>query len=496
WGVYSGLWTLRTRYGVSGDPPLPDIPIARATPPPGARVTAAAVAVAPQYAGPLEGILLAPFTTLTATLQARWPSTAWNTFESTALSASGAALYDASGFLLGTGAVQAAPVHSTTVAIVHGAPLQVALAGTGTASFYAPALAGLGVGGDWITYTAQLSAAEAYTLTLFDAIVTLNGGSTYTGDFFLVVTGTASIMGSGHTAVPNFAGSAALQVQEARVVVGPAAGTFRAGGQPVDVSGGLALAGYTGPLTVTEATSATDRIELAGDASFFTLRLDPASSTTDPNTPVTFRALVAANFADTYTVTAAVPEGWGIAIGKTGRITATPPLGAAPGDYAVRVTARSAAYPGLSLSAVHTVTTTPYQGMALDEDILHGSGPGNFGWLTWTGDRSEGALARSLTPPGDSYTYIDPDDPSDHVVSVGDWGRGRPGVADSRAIREALDALMTRIVIVPVWDEATGQGANARYRVVGFAWVQLTAYHLPGRDRISAVFWGWAGCGP
>jgi len=130
------------------------------------------------------------------------------------------------------------------------------------------------------------------------------------------------------------------------------------------------------------------------------------------------------------------------------------------------------------------------------EDTLNGSGPGNFGWLTWTGGQGEEVLARSLTPPGDSETYINPNDPQDHVVSLGDWVRGRPGVANSQAIREALDALMTQVVVVPVWDEATGQGANLRYRMVGFAWVQITDYHLAGRDRISAIFWGLAECGP
>ena len=37
-------------------------------------------------------------------------------------------------------------------------------------------------------------------------------------------------------------------------------------------------------------------------------------------------------------------------------------------------------------------------------NIYDGSAPGNFGWLTWTGDPSVPALVRSLTPPGDSYT--------------------------------------------------------------------------------------------
>lgn len=131
------------------------------------------------------------------------------------------------------------------------------------------------------------------------------------------------------------------------------------------------------------------------------------------------------------------------------------------------------------------------------KDILNGTRPGNFGWLTWTGDQSINALVRSLTPPGDSYTYINPDDPQDHTVSPGDWVYGRPGVADSRRVRAALDALKPLVITVPVWDQATGHPLNRlRYRVVGFAQIQIADYHLPGQNRISAFFWGWMECEP
>ncbi len=56
---------------------------------------------------------------------------------------------------------------------------------------------------------------------------------------------------------------------------------------------------------------------------------------------------------------------------------------------------------------------------------------GNFGLLTWTGSPGEEALVTSLTPPGDSETYVNPDDPADHEVSVGDWIHGKPGVSNS-----------------------------------------------------------------
>ena len=59
-------------------------------------------------------------------------------------------------------------------------------------------------------------------------------------------------------------------------------------------------------------------------------------------------------------------------------------------------------------------------------DILNGVGPGNFGWLTWAGSPSEKALVTSLTPPGDSQTYVNPENADDHEVNIGDTVKGRP----------------------------------------------------------------------
>lgn len=124
-------------------------------------------------------------------------------------------------------------------------------------------------------------------------------------------------------------------------------------------------------------------------------------------------------------------------------------------------------------------------------DIFFGGGPGNFGWLSWTGESSSTTLATSLTPPGDSDTYVNPNDPSDHEVSLGDWIDGRPGLQNSQAVRDALDLLVGSPILIPVWDTATGSGNNALYHVTGFALVQITGYELTSNvNRISAVYLG------
>lgn len=125
---------------------------------------------------------------------------------------------------------------------------------------------------------------------------------------------------------------------------------------------------------------------------------------------------------------------------------------------------------------------------AIVRDIHNGVQPGNFGWLTWTGDGGTQVLTVSLTPPGNSFTYINPVDPADGVVSVGDWVIGRPGVDDSSEVRAALDNLKGLEIIVPTWDAVAGTGSNSAYHVSGFALIQILDYRLPKTDRITARY--------
>lgn len=125
-------------------------------------------------------------------------------------------------------------------------------------------------------------------------------------------------------------------------------------------------------------------------------------------------------------------------------------------------------------------------------NVLCGNGSGNFGWLSWDGDGSAPRLATSLAVPGDSGTFTNPYDANDHQIDAGDWIWGNTGISNSSAVRTRLDYMIANNVMinVPVWDTATGSGANARYHTVAFARLRLTAYHLPGTNSISAVYQG------
>jgi hypothetical protein len=140
-----------------------------------------------------------------------------------------------------------------------------------------------------------------------------------------------------------------------------------------------------------------------------------------------------------------------------------------------------------------TINEAPY----VVRESTYGTADGNFGWLSWNGDLLTTTLVLSLTPPWSSIPYTNPDDPTDHTVSVGDWIIGRPEVSSSQAIRDALDHLDENgyIVTVPVWNQAINQGGSLRYRVSGFAWVYgIEEYSVDHPNHIALRYWGPATC--
>jgi hypothetical protein len=144
--------------------------------------------------------------------------------------------------------------------------------------------------------------------------------------------------------------------------------------------------------------------------------------------------------------------------------------------------------------ALHMDSLTGVPVGGIIPDIYNGAQPGNFGWLTWAGSPSEPTLVTSLTPPGNSSTYINPLSRNDHTVSVGDWVQGKPGVTNSDKVRKALNTLKQIDIVVPVWDRVRGRGNTSLYQVAGFARVRITDYHLPKQNRITARFLGFVDC--
>jgi len=147
-------------------------------------------------------------------------------------------------------------------------------------------------------------------------------------------------------------------------------------------------------------------------------------------------------------------------------------------------------YGGLYPIAVYTQT---FRTDGTLYDMYVGAQPGNFGWLSWNGTMSEGYLCTCLKDPGMSKYYINPYNSNDRTIDIGDWVWGRPGIANSICVRDALDHLQDHgiPITIVVWDQTQHSGSDAQYHVAGFAEFVITYYHLPSQNEIKGYFKKW-----
>ena len=237
---------------------------------------------------------------------------------------------------LATRVVSAPATHAgTTITGSLGVPNVRVLQG-GQASFYAPATAGLAIGG----------AQPGFSPFGLGGVATLGG---------------------------------------ARLMLGPSGAPLYVNGAAVSAVNGLALPAFSGSLAITESGAALDSATLNGTGTFFALSVSPAASAIAPGASAAFSTTIRSNAAGVYTLTAEVPTGWAVVIAPDGAITASSPAGAAAGGYLVLVVAQSHQAPDVFASAVHTVTVSALDAVAVSvgPDPLHtvswgDPGPGEF----------------------------------------------------------------------------------------------------------------------
>lgn len=105
------------------------------------------------------------------------------------------------------------------------------------------------------------------------------------------------------------------------------------------------------------------------------------------------------------------------------------------------------------------------------DDILNA--PGGFGWVNWDGGASSTPiLVNYISNPSSSGVH-----------NIGDWVYSMTGVKASSQVRDALSYWLNRPVIVPMYDQVTGSGSNAQYRISGFAQFIMTDFTLTGNPK-------------
>jgi len=128
------------------------------------------------------------------------------------------------------------------------------------------------------------------------------------------------------------------------------------------------------------------------------------------------------------------------------------------------------------------------------DKLPRGSGSGNYQWLTWTGPVDSNTLAQGLNPPGNSETYVDPDEPGDHQLDIADWAQGASGSMNADNVKTRLNALLGRDITVPAYDQIRQTGSRFDYRTQRFVVVRLTDYSLTGNGWLSFDYRGEMRC--
>jgi hypothetical protein len=115
------------------------------------------------------------------------------------------------------------------------------------------------------------------------------------------------------------------------------------------------------------------------------------------------------------------------------------------------------------------------------------NGPGNFGWLSWTGSNDAGALAASLCTPNNPSFTLPAQFPGD------------PGATNASDVRACLQFWVDsrQPVLIPIVEKKSnvddgcrtgGNGNNFTYCIIGFVAMVLTDFDQPAIDQINGRF--------
>lgn len=122
--------------------------------------------------------------------------------------------------------------------------------------------------------------------------------------------------------------------------------------------------------------------------------------------------------------------------------------------------------PVVSIALNAPLTVTPNT----DLGWLHAGA--DFAWVAWSGDTSLAALREGLAVPGTASWYMNPDDPFDRTLAAGKPVIGFSAVENGDALAPQLAALVGHDVVVPIFDQVTGDHLH----IAGFGRLTLMDY--------------------
>ncbi len=319
--------------------------------------------------GSVAGSLQTKSLAASGPLNARWTTSSNTSLFASSLTASSAKVLDASGKTIGSGSVSFQSAQA--VPAIVGGSVSYQVTGNGSLSFDGPAGSGLGVSGDWQSYSAQVSGSAA--IELIGGSLVLNGQPLPAGTY-TITTGQATIAGSGTSTSPSFSGTVSLSSNGDTINIEASGGSFSVGGKPLETDDEATLDQYTGTINVSAGAGGSQSVSLSGSAgNVLQVTTSTATFTTDQNTPITFAPSIHGSLADTYTLTANAPSGWTVTIDSKGNVTAAPAPGLQGGTYPIQIIAQSQSDPNLVAQATVEVTikpTTPGMSLGVASDSV------------------------------------------------------------------------------------------------------------------------------
>jgi hypothetical protein len=160
-------------------------------------------------------------------------------------------------------------------------------------------------------------------------------------------------------------------------------------------------------------------------------------------------------------------------------------------DVRTTATALTAAVDVLPPAQVLPIAANPpgsYDPNGVYQFSVGKDGPGNFGWLSWTGSNDAPTLGNSICTPDNTE------------ITFPAWVDGDPGATNANVVRDCvqywIDTQAT--VLIPIWgpgcsgdpdsDGVEGQGNSFEFCVVGLAAFVITAKSQPAIDELTGRF--------
>jgi len=315
-----------------------------------------------------------------------WASGINRSFSYDSVASSSASVYDDTGSLVGTGAVNAQAISQYAIIDGHAA---YNFTGKGMVSVHATSAPGVAPTADLDPYTGSATRTTgSVTVHLVDANVTI-GTSTYLGAC-TIVSNSITIEGDGAVGFGHHATSVEIPSSGSNLTIGDYTGSLTLGTSTLGSGGSLSFTNFRGKVTVSAHNSTADKMVVSGVVSrVMYLGLNRTSVTlAGPHESFKVQASIHSNADDDYVLKAHVPwgtlneslagsqlgnvpladiianESWGVDVRSDGSIEVVPMPGTAPGTYHVTISTWSKSVTSLRDENVVEVIIPRYDALA------------------------------------------------------------------------------------------------------------------------------------